>query len=94
MLALDTRFILLAIFCGFATQWAAPGASVHAAAISRAPDYDQPGAHTQQVFPWSGKGRPGSFKARREGGGKHKVVSLSSCFSVGVEADFSFFLLF
>ena len=94
MLVLDTRFTLLAIFCGLATQWAAPGATVHAAVISRTPDYNQPGVHSQHVLPWSGKGRPGPFKARREGGRKHKVVSLSLCFRVGVEADFPFFLLF
>ena len=91
MLALDARFTLLVIFCGLATQWAAPGATVHAAAISRTTDYDQPGAHTQHVLPWSGKGRPGSSKARHEGGRKHNVVSLSLCFRVCGEADFSFF---
>ncbi|KIM44382.1 hypothetical protein M413DRAFT_8835 [Hebeloma cylindrosporum] len=68
MLALDARFTVLAIFCGLATQWAVPGATVHAAVISRTPD-DQP----QHVFPWSGKGRPGSSKATPEGGWKHKV---------------------
>jgi hypothetical protein len=87
MLALDARFTVLAIFCGLATQWAAPGATVHAAVISRTPDYSQPGAHSQHVLPWSGKGRPGSSKVRSEGGWKHKVVSLSFLSRVGVEAD-------